>query len=111
MPISGDLRLFRKESIDHAPNEAGVYALYRGIELIYLGRAPVGGPTIRSCLQSHQLGQEGSCTQGATAFCYEVVADPVAREIVLQKEFKLVHRGRLPRCNRVRPVKYIWKAG
>jgi hypothetical protein len=43
MSIKGDLQAFSRGDIDKAPDEPGVYALYQGGRLIYIGRAE-GGP-------------------------------------------------------------------
>lgn len=100
MQISGDLRTFSKDDIDHAPEEAGVYALYRGDSLIYIGRAEGGlsMTTIRARLKNHQAGSFGPLTKAATHYRCEVRPDPVARERELLREYEKLH-GQLPRCN------------
>jgi excinuclease UvrABC nuclease subunit len=98
MPKSGDKFAFSKDNVDKAPTEHGVYALYDGDELIYYGRAAGDGVTIRSRLQSHQAGNEGSCTKKATTYRRETTERPKAREIELLQEFENKHRT-LPRCN------------
>lgn len=100
MQISGDLRPFSKDDIDHAPEEAGVYALYRGDSLIYIGRAEGGlsMTTIRARLKNHQAGSFGPLTKAATHYRCEVRPDPVTRERELLREYEKLH-GQLPRCN------------
>ncbi len=42
MSINGNLQAFSREDIGQAPDEPGVYALYQGDDLIYIGRAEGG---------------------------------------------------------------------
>jgi excinuclease UvrABC nuclease subunit len=98
MPISGDRYKFSSENVDIAPNDEGVYELYDGDELIYVGRAAGLYVTIRTRLQSHLRGDEGRCTQRATAYRREVTNTPTAREKELLLEYRRLN-GRLPRCN------------
>jgi hypothetical protein len=105
MPIKGDLRAFSGEGIDRAPDEAGVYALYQGEKLIYIGRAEGGLSitTVRARLRGHYEGRLGLDTKEATSYRCEPSTDPVARERELLCEYESVH-GRPPRCN---PVSYV----
>ena len=80
MPITGELYTFNETNIARVPDEAGVYALYDGTELIYIGRARGTSETIRTRLRSHYNGDEGPCTQAATAYRREVTSSPVERE-------------------------------
>ena len=99
MPISGDSYPFTQGNVDKAPAVPGVYALYDGLETIYIGSAQV---SIRSRLQAHKRGDEGRCTQTATRYKREPNNSPLARERQLLTEF-VQQYGRLPRCNDVRP--------
>lgn len=98
MPIGGDRYPFTKENVDKAPANHGVYALYVGNETTYIGRADGIGVTIRSRLQAHQRGDEGTCTQQATHYRREIREDAAAREAFLLQEY-FTANGRLPRCN------------
>ncbi len=98
MPILGDLYAFTEENVKNAPDQAGVYALFDGHEVINYGRAQGGSVTIRSRLQDHISGREGPCTQEATSYRRELISDPVAREKELLEEHRRLY-GRLPRCN------------
>jgi hypothetical protein len=89
---------FTKAYVDSASDTAGVYTLFDGSTIIYYGRAQGGTVTIRSRLQSHLGGYEGSCTQSATHFSAEPCTNPVRREEELLNAFKRTY-GRLPRCN------------
>lgn len=96
MPTRGHTR--GASSSAAAPDRAGVYALYEGDELIYIGRAKGGDATIRSRLISHQSGREGPCTQHFTHYWYETAHSDADRERELLEEFQSRH-GRAPRCN------------
>ena len=81
----------------------GVYALYEGEELIYIGSSTE--QTVKDRLKDHESGEEGNCTQQATAFCAERVLPPnhpEEKEEGLLELYKLRHEG-LPRCNDVSP--------
>jgi hypothetical protein len=89
---------FTEAAIDVSPTSPGVYLLYRSGRLVYIGLA-VNGSGIRQELDSHLRGAHGSRTQAATAFLYELAADPIA----LHRHYLRAHRerygGRLPPCN------------
>jgi hypothetical protein len=90
---------FEPHRLASAPAATGVYLLYRGHRLIYIGLAHAGR-TIRACLEQHRRGAHGPCTAGATEFDYEVSRDPVW----LYRHYLAVYldatRGLLPDCNR-----------
>jgi hypothetical protein len=89
---------FTDAAIEISPTSPGVYLLYRTGRLIYIGVA-VNGSGIRQELESHLRGAHGTCTQAASAFLYELAADPIA----LYRQYLRAHRaqygGRLPACN------------
>jgi len=101
VPVSGDLYTFTQENVDKSPTDAGVYALYDEGVTIYIGRGD-GTNGIRARLQAHKRGDEGKCTQGASAYRREVCTNPVTRERELLQEYKAAY-GMLPRCNNVMP--------
>ena len=98
MPIQGKKYRFTRENVDNSPDEAGVYALFDGDELIYYGRAMGTSETIRSRLQSHYAGRSSPCTQRATHYMRMPTSSPSTSERQLLEEFKRIH-GKLPRCN------------
>ena len=102
MQINGELRAFSDDNIAHAPEKAGVYALYRGDRLIYIGRAEGGLAitTIRAHLKNHQAGRFGPLASQATHYRCEVHADPVTREHELLREYEARY-GQPPLCNYV----------
>ncbi len=93
---------FTWENIQNAPNQAGVYGLADGQEIIYYGRAKGGDVTIRSRLSDHKKGKDGPCTQNATHYWREKTSQPVSRERELLAAYRAQH-GKLPRCNEVMP--------
>ena len=99
MPIAGDIYPFTDENVDRSPDQPGVYALYQDGALIYIGQSET---SIRSRLQDHKAGREGSCTEAATHYRREVTSRPVAREKELLDEYYR-QNGRLPKCNDVKP--------
>jgi hypothetical protein len=89
---------FTPAAIAISPAARGVYLLYSGGRLIYIGAAPEGSG-IRQELEKHRNGEYGACTCGASAFLYEVAGDAAAR----QRQYLDAHReqygGREPHCN------------
>ena len=98
MPIGGDRYAFSRDGLAHAPEVAGVYALYSSGEVIFFGAARGGVAGIRARLADHMSGREGAATQWANEYRYERTTDPVARRNELLDEYLDAH-GRLPRCN------------
>jgi len=89
---------FTKENVDWAPLQNGVYRLFDGYLLIYVGSASGLTGTIRNRLQRHFNGDEGRCTQSATSFDFIVTEYPLSTEGDLLKAYRDTY-GRLPRCN------------
>jgi hypothetical protein len=93
---------FTRTVIAGAPDDAGVYALWDGEELIYYGRAggkgSGEGATIRSRLMDHYQGRVDAQTKRATHYGWELCKDPVAREAELLREHQRQF-GKLPRLN------------
>ncbi|MFQ5756072.1 MAG: hypothetical protein ACE5H7_08245 [Acidiferrobacterales bacterium] len=109
MSIKSDLQAFSRGDIDKAPDEPGVYALYQGDRLIYIGRAEGGlsTTTIRARLKDHCKGHHGPYTEQATHYRCEVTPNPVVRQHELLQEYEQLH-GRPPKCN---PVSYVPRMG
>ena len=89
---------FTRTVIAGAPDDAGVYALWDGEELIYYGRAQGEGITIRSRLMDHYQGRVDAQTKRATHYGWELCKDTVAREAELLREHQRQF-GKLPRLN------------
>jgi hypothetical protein len=89
---------FARIVISGAPQEAGVYTLWDGDEIIYYGRADGksggGGSTIRSRLLAHYYEDR----KRPTHYSWEVCPDPAAREAELLDDHARSF-GRLPRHN------------
>lgn len=96
MVFMGDVFRFAEDSISSAPEQEGVYALYQGNELIYIGKAEQGG-SIKSRLQNHLTGSD-PCTKTATTFRYEVCDNPRHREELYLQVYEVSYL-KLPRCN------------
>jgi hypothetical protein len=94
----GDHVPFDARRVAEAPASPGVYLLYRGHRLIYIGVAAAGA-SIQECLRYHLRGKGGPCTHSATEFDYETSADPLA----LYRHYLAVYLdttgGLLPDCN------------
>lgn len=98
-PAPGRRYRFARLVLLGAPDDAGVYALFDGEEVIYYGRATgAPGATIRARLLDHFHGRIDAATSRATHYSWELCADPVAREADLLREFR-AQFGRAPRCN------------
>jgi hypothetical protein len=97
MPIESPRFPFNPGEIGSAPEEEGVYVLWQGRELIYVGRAVGRFLTLRRCLSDHCSGTFGPCTQNATHYGWELSKVAVSREAELRDEF-VEEFGRRPRC-------------
>jgi hypothetical protein len=86
---------FTRSMIELAPDVPGLYGLFEGDDLIYLGKTVEGAAkaaTIRACLLQHQSGALGDCTRKATTYTWEIAIWPGQREAQILQ-------GRLPpRC-------------
>lgn len=100
MALSGGLFPFTTILVGAAPDEAGVYALWKGEELLYIGRAMGRRSTIRALLIDHLAGLHGPCTRRSSHYQWELSPRPEAREAELLEEYRTQFR-RLPRCNRL----------
>ena len=87
---------FTRAMIEHAPDESGVYGLFYGAELIYVGRTR-DGASLKNALLLHQDGARGECTMRATAYTWEISLSPTARESEILARFHQSNR-RDPRC-------------
>lgn len=95
--ISSPRYSFKPLTISSAPSHQGVFWLWAGDELIFIGRA-TGQTTIKSCLADHCAGDRGSCTQKATHYGWEISRFAASREAELLEGFLAEHK-RLPRCH------------
>mgnify|MGYP005663467815 CR=1 FL=1 len=96
MVLTGEVFRFTEDTIRLVPARKGVYALYRGNELIYIGRAEQEGG-LKAELLVHLLGKN-TCTRHATAYRFEVCDNPREREEKLLQAYKSAHYE-LPCCN------------
>lgn len=84
--------------IAQLPELSGVFALWEGKELIYIGRA-VRPASLRSALEEHLRGAH-PCTARASRYAWQLALDPVAKERELLAQYRARHRI-FPRCNRL----------
>jgi hypothetical protein len=97
-PREAALAPFTEEQIARTPEATGVYMLYRGGWVIYVGVA-VQGSSVRAELERHRTGAYGPKTRTATSFDYELTRHPVVAKHEYLELHKARHNGRLPSCN------------
>jgi hypothetical protein len=89
---------FTRIVISGAPDDAGVYTLWDGEEVVYYGRAEGrradADCTIRSCLLDHYY----NGAQKPTHYSWEVCSEPAVREAELLAAHQQAY-GRPPRLN------------
>ena len=85
---------FNQTNIEHAPDNPGVFLLWEGDEVIYVGHAR---DTIKAMLIRHLEGAFGGCTKSSTHYSWEITLWPAARETQLLAEFAKQYQ-RDPRC-------------
>ena len=88
---------FKRTMIEYAPEEPGVYGLFDGPELIWIGRAKGTPCGIKAMLLQHQDGVFGDCTMKATMYSWEIDLWASARETEILASFTSKY-GRDPRC-------------
>jgi hypothetical protein len=98
MPISGKRYPFVEYAIAGAPADPGVFALWEGDELIYIGAAQGDGTTLQSALKEHLQGLF-PCTRGSTHYSWQLARNVKTLEQKVLQEFRGSFQ-RLPRCNR-----------
>ena len=96
MAITNPKYRLTRVMVDGAPQEAGVFALWEGDELIYVGRAS-GASTIRARLLEH-LQNAVQCMVRASHYSWELSLRPAVRENEILEEH-VTRYGRVPRCN------------
>jgi len=95
MPVKSRRHRFTTWQISGAPAATGVYLLWEGDEVIYIG-ATRGDASIRSRLQDHYARR--TAPHDATHFTWEITSLPREREAELIAQFHVAN-SRLPRCN------------
>ena len=101
MDIDSPKKPLTKEIVFRSSTLFGVYVLWDGDDIIYIGKADIedeGG--IRAKLERHLTGKCAEETAGATHFQEEYAAYPSARRVKLLEEYRDEH-GRYPRCKTV----------
>jgi hypothetical protein len=95
---AGEHLPFDARHVAEAPAAPGVYLLYRGHRLIYIGLAAAGA-TIRERLRHHLGGNGDACTRSASEFDYEASVDPIALYRHYIGVYLSATAGLLPDCN------------
>jgi hypothetical protein len=88
---------FTLAMLETAPDDPGVYLLWDGDEIIYIGRAH-GKENVKACLLAHHAGSLGQCTKKATHYSWAISVWPAAMETELLAEFHKQYK-RDPRCH------------
>jgi hypothetical protein len=90
---------FTRAAIEFAPEEPGVFGLFDGQELVYIGRADNRHDhSLRAVLLRNQDGALGECTMSASYYTWEIVLlGTTARETELLARYFQAHH-RQPRC-------------
>jgi excinuclease UvrABC nuclease subunit len=104
MLIRGERTQFTDENLAHVPKCSGVYVLYNGFRIIYIGKA-IGSRNLREQLQAHKRGEGNPYTRHATHYCYEMSPSAANREKDIMWEYKKVY-GCLPACNAAMANRY-----
>lgn len=99
--VAGAITL-SESAVGSSPSESGVYFLYRGDELTYIGLAEQGD-AIRHSLEQHRSGECAGCPHRASAFGYELSHDPRRRHRQRLNAYRERHDGRVPACNECQP--------
>jgi hypothetical protein len=92
MAITNPKYRLTRVMVDGAPEEAGVFALWEGDELIYVGRA-TGTSTIRA-----RLFEFLEASERPSHYSWELSLRPAAREYEILEEYRKRY-GRLPKGN------------
>jgi hypothetical protein len=88
---------FTLTMLEYAPDNSGVYLLWDGDEIIYIGRAQ-GEQSVKTCLLAHRSGSLGECTKRATHYSWVISVWPSVVEAQLIGQFHQKY-GREPRCH------------
>lgn len=97
MPMRSPKWPLSRALLRDAPETAGVYALWHGTELVYIGCAHGGRETLRRSL-AEQL-RTVPPSRHPTHFSWEITSRPTQRERELLLEYRELH-ARAPRWNR-----------
>jgi hypothetical protein len=91
---------FLDYSVAAAPLDAGVYALWKVGEIIYIGASGVEARnSIRTRLLEHLKVCDGVTFPLPDHYSWEVANDPQQRKAELLVEYQRLHGGRLPQLN------------
>lgn len=98
MPIWSRRWPFLDYSIEAAPLDQGVFGLWHGGELVFIG-ATSTGTSLRQCLLEHFRGVHALEHREADHYSWEVSEKPEERKRAVLAQFQREH-GRWPRLNK-----------
>jgi hypothetical protein len=97
LPIWSRKWPFLDYTIEAAPLDPGVFALWQDGEIVFIG---AGVTSIRQCLVEHFRGTHGPENQTADHYSWEVAVDPEERRLEILSQYERLHNGRWPRLNK-----------
>jgi hypothetical protein len=89
---------FARFAIAAAPDESGIYVLWEGKELVYVGAAIGDQITIRSRLLEHLDGVRSCGRCRPTHYTWELARNALVRESEFLRQYRAAY-ARFPRCN------------
>jgi hypothetical protein len=98
MTADGTRYPFASFAIAAAPEDAGIYTLWEGKELVYVGAAIGGEITIRSRLAEHLEGIRSCGECRPTHYSWELARNALVRENEFLRQYREAYAA-LPRCN------------
>lgn len=98
MPLWSRQWPFLAYSVEAAPLDAGVYALWRDGQLIYIGCSQGSANSIRSCLLEHFAQSADQSDSAPDHYSWEVADDPQKRKSEMLARYQHLH-GRPPLMN------------
>src|SRR5258708_40347766 len=88
MPVRSPKWPFTPAAIENSPDEwGGVYVLWRGDTLLFIGSAPDRGRSINADLLPHQKGVRGPCTHETTHYSWALSQYPTQLQRKLFQRF------------------------
>src|SRR3989442_11940783 len=88
MPVRSPKWPFTPAAVEYSPDEwGGVYVLWRGETILYIGSAPDGGPSIKGGLPAHPKGERGPRPPEATHYRRGLSPSPKPRQLELLKGY------------------------
>ena len=99
MPLWSRRWPFVAYSVEAAPLDAGVFALWKAGEVVYIGSSDGPRSSIRTELTKH-FREHPDETSRPDHYSWEVADDPPRRKAEMLELFRANHGGRLPILNK-----------